>query len=127
MRGLLCLSLLLGLFFPALAWALTLHLDGAPAEVEAAFRQESQFLDPDLSQDIPALQQELRLRRDTSTLQEVLQSFGYFQAEVARAINATDVTFTVTAGPRFTFAQPSLDAPELPAELHAQLTERLGP
>ncbi|BDV01201.1 outer membrane protein assembly factor [Thermodesulfomicrobium sp. WS] len=127
MRGLLCLFFLLFFLLPALAWALTIHLNGAPAEVETAFRQESQFLDPDLPQDVPALQQELRLRRDASTLQEILQSFGYFQAEVASGLNATDVTFTVTPGPRFTFAQPSLEAPELPGELRAQLTERLAP
>ncbi|MBC7355847.1 MAG: BamA/TamA family outer membrane protein [Desulfomicrobiaceae bacterium] len=126
MRRLLSLLFCL-LLMPAAAQALTLRISGAPAEVETAFRQESQFLDPNLSQDVPVLQQELRLRRDTATLEEILQSFGYFQAKIATTINATDVSFTVTAGPRFTFAQPSLDAPELPAELHAQLTERLGP
>lgn len=125
MRCLLCF--LLCVLLPATAQARTLHINGAPAEVEPAFRQESQFLDPDLSQDVSALREELRLRRDTSTLKEILQSFGYFHAQVSSTLNATDVTFTVNPGPRFTFGQPVLEAEALPAKLRAQLFQRLEP
>lgn len=122
MRHPVLLCLVLFALCPSGAWSRSLELHGVPAEVETAFRTESTLLDPALSQNATALVIERRIADDTASLQEILRSFGYFQANVTTSTTTTAISFTVEPGERFSFAPPHLEAEGVGSPLLDQLS-----
>jgi len=102
------------------AQAAGIVLVGVPPEVEAAFRQET-------AGEENLASPEAQMRDSRLTLEELLQSFGYLDAEVTAAGDAPGSGFEVTPHERYVFAPPILSAPGLGEDVRARLFALLGP